>query len=283
MLWIHTEENRGLLEFYSSDNFLGEKMLVVIPFANDIEMVEKNIARWHHYEASSTKFPVNRYVDLLFYYHRDLQDVREIKERVDGLVKSVKSLKYFNNVFVLSAHLNQWEDSYPLGPSKMFFKLTLETPLIQDMGYGGMFWMEPDCWPIRNCWLERLYKEGTASGPYWMIGSLKRDGKEYEKQFENITDHINGNALYKIGDPNFIRYLELVSDDFDQRMSKYLRSFDVALYVYRMLLPYSQRSRFEHYFRYSPTVMNVYRTETRIFNIQKEQPEVFLHGRHLVE
>ena len=109
MLWIHTEENRGLLEFYSSDNFVGERMLVVIPFANDIEMVEKNIARWHHYEASSTKFPVNRYVDLLFYYHRDLQDVREIKERVNGLVKSVKSLKYFNNVFVLSAHLNQWK------------------------------------------------------------------------------------------------------------------------------------------------------------------------------
>ena len=61
------------------------------------------------------------------------------------------------------------EDSYPLGPSKMFFKLTLETPLIQDMGYGGMFWMEPDCWPIRNGWLERFIKEGTASGPYWMV------------------------------------------------------------------------------------------------------------------
>ena len=110
------------------------------------------------------------------------------------------------------------------GPNNQFFET------MRRVGGVGryVFYMEPDCVPIRPDWLggvlDRL--EQTDASP---IGSVYRGKGTLDRRFMR---HLNGNAIYAVGDPAFKEFLA----DFEFRFTDLLLedpryAYDTALEV----------------------------------------------------
>lgn len=257
-------------------------MVIVIPFAHDLDKLEQNVARWSDLKAITGDYNVKKQADCILYYHQD-HHTSPLLPRINALQKRLQQMQIFKSVHVLSAGLSGFDDSYPVGPSNMFFQLMLATPLMEDNKYEFIFWMEPDCHPIRNGWLTHLYASAVSSGPYWILGSARRGTYELLRQYENIKNHINGNAIYRVGSKGFRSYLEAVHDDFYQDLTRYLRSFDIAIHLYRRkILPKCRQTDLLHRFQYTDVIVNFWRSEIGVAEILERYPSAYLaHGRNI--
>jgi len=282
LLLLRLENDDGLLGLLGLKAEAGKKMVIVVPFAHDMDVLESNLKRWTRLCPFVGKYPVRKHVDFLFYYHKDYL-MSPHKTRIDGLISYVRSLKVFNTVNVISAGLDGYMDTYPLGPSNMFFNLFLSTPLLEDKGYNFLFWMEPDCHPVRNGWLTQLYSAAVRNGPFWMLGSARRGEYDLPKDLEYAKNHMNGNAIYRLDDPNFRAYVEAVHEDFDQELKLYMRSFDIALHIFRRKLrPKYRQTELLHRFLYTDLIHNYWRTAVSVAEILERFPVTYLvHGRNV--
>ncbi|GAB0489136.1 hypothetical protein MMPV_000352 [Pyropia vietnamensis] len=98
--------------------------------------------------------------------------------------------------------------------------------------YDVAFYGEPDTWPLRPHWLpalqataDRLVRSGG-----WVVGSPMRYAPKFLAGWEPARSayarHINGNALYRLGDPCFAAFLDAVADAYGDA------AFDVAMNLY---------------------------------------------------
>ncbi len=72
--------------------------------------------------------------------------------------------------------------------------------------YGGFtFQMELDCLPAGPDWLPALERVVRANARAWVIGAIFGGERGLDKI---IQTHLNGNAVYKAGDPAFQRFLD---------------------------------------------------------------------------
>lgn len=264
------------------DSEYGQRLLVLIPFtAKDLDKLGENVDRWPSLPATRGHPDIRPFVHLLFYSNVDLvSQGGPAWQQFEALRRRVEGWRIFGQVNYLSAHIEPVLDRYPGGATEMFFE-ALTIPHIRDT-YAFLFWMEPDCFPVRQGWLDRLYHLATMSGThYWVLGSIlrARPSPEYAK----ISRHINGNALYRLNDPEFDAFLALVQHEYAQRKGQFLRSFDVAIHlVGEQLEPYEVRASVAHHFVYTDVIMNVYRRGTSMSEVCAENPRTFfLHGRHL--
>jgi hypothetical protein len=78
--------------------------------------------------------------------------------------------------------------------------------------FDSFFLMEPDATPIKNGWLTQLVRLSSPSERrlFWMRGSISRCNGEYGNIRQRADLHINGNALYAVGEPGFDDLLERV-------------------------------------------------------------------------
>ena len=92
------------------------------------------------------------------------------------------------------------ETGFKAGPNNQFFETMRRVS-----GYGKYsFLMETDCLPIRRGWLSRLQDIVAGSEPFWILGSAYRGQNQLSKTY---LRHINGNAVYASGVPDFQEFL----------------------------------------------------------------------------
>jgi len=147
-------------------------------------------------------------VDLVFWFHRELSS-----EQVIFLQREVgKHLSFMRFCFrmtkFLSARLNDSEEGYPAGPSHQFYRLMLTTVANFTGQYDYMFWMEHDVAPIRDGWLDKVFLECLHPAEFFVKGSVFR-GRSLDSMVRDPTHllwipHINGNAIYRLGNPQFV-------------------------------------------------------------------------------
>ena len=73
--------------------------------------------------------------------------------------------------------------------------------------------MELDTVPIRKLWLDRLYEEVEFSTDFWIKGSIYRGTSkplDFCYSLCGCAEHMNDNALFKLGDTLFERFLKEV-------------------------------------------------------------------------
>ncbi len=87
------------------------------------------------------------------------------------------------------------------GPNWLFFE-TMRT-LHDEARF--VFLMETDCRPIRPGWVEIIQRACATHEDAWIIGSHYCGASPLKW---SVARHINGNALYNIGDPAFWDFLE---------------------------------------------------------------------------
>ncbi len=108
------------------------------------------------------------------------------------------------------------EDGFKAGPNNQFF-----ATMRSMVPYGPyVFLMESDCVPIRPDWLGRLMDLVDHSERFWVLGSAYRGVGTLSK---NFSRHINGNAVYAVGDPSF---QDFVSDFWEPRLKALVRDAD---------------------------------------------------------
>eukprot|EP00160_Parvularia_atlantis_P008554 Unigene1782_Nuclearia_a/m.5532 Unigene1782_Nuclearia_a/g.5532 ORF Unigene1782_Nuclearia_a/g.5532 Unigene1782_Nuclearia_a/m.5532 type:complete len:437 (-) Unigene1782_Nuclearia_a:1304-2614(-) len=222
--------------------------------------------------------------DLVFFFHRDVEREPDVAERVRaaiaaGAADAVQTC--FRRVRFVGARLSDDEDAYPLGASVMFFRLFKLPGLRND--YDVLYLMEPDNRPCRAGWLDQLWRDAYvhSSEPPWMSGSITRDGVERDV----FGDHLNGNALYRLGDATFRALLARVEAVFMERPADYVHSYDVALDVIRRdrgVVSFAEYAASRHRFVYTVTMQNWYRTAVNATELCAAAPSTFLvHGRNV--
>lgn len=175
---------------------------------------------------------------------------------------------------------------YKAGPNAQFFR-TME--LLRPYG-GYAFQMETDCYPVRPGWLTELERVVAAQDPFWVMGSIYRGVGTLDREYRH---HINGNAVYAVGDDEFHTFLSEV-------WRPVLRAAVEArpVMAYDCVLPvhfaedghgWNQHQRHAHRFRYTDYIQNhagraeLERGEGKdLRSIRAASPQTYVvHGRHL--
>lgn len=222
-------------------------LAIVVPLiASQSQRLRLSMERWKRPDGLPClgSVPSKRRPDLIFYFDRPLQEaettraVTGIKQFIADRNLALVLSKCFANISFSSASLTASE-------SLNSNRIDLRRNLVQTRGsnaqfwaafrvhsmYRHMFYMEPDTWPIRPNWLpqiERLAKDSS----FWMQGTVMRYQPRFliaPEPFRTMyTWHINGNAVYNIGNRCFARYRQLTREVYGDA------AYDVALAYFRL-------------------------------------------------
>lgn len=179
------------------------------------------------------------------------------------------------------------------GPNAQFFG---SMELLR--GYGRyVFMMETDCIAIRPNWLGELERIVEGSEPFWVMGSLYRGVGRINERYRL---HINGNAVYAVGDEEFQAFLADVWRPAMETLVKQVRTL-----AYDCVLPlhftgeapapegekWSLYQQIAHRFRYTEFIQShASKAELEhgeggsLEHIRDRSPRTYiLHGKHLAE
>jgi len=147
--------------------------------------------------------------------------------------------------------------------------------------YDVVFYGEPDTWPLRGGWvgaLQAAADAAVATGA-WVVGSPMRYAPKFNVAVEPargaFARHINGNALYRLGDPCFAAYLTAVRAAYGDA------AFDVAMNLYRSGLSRARVAQDTAWrFAYTDVVAHLSLTAFDVRRLREELPGTYLvHGK----
>lgn len=207
----------GLCSVRSASEFLGFRRLdvVVCPLTpRERDRALDNLERWSRPEAAPyLSAPSQPMVDLAFVYNC-AEDPTLSRPLIEAFERSPSLKRMFRGITVKFLGLSGEDDVYvrtnsgPLprygykaGPNLLFFGM-----LASLRHYRGFaFMMETDCVPIQPGWVQGLDALCRNRPHAWVIGSLYRGPGQLGN---NIKRHLNGNAIYAVGDLHFRRFLD---------------------------------------------------------------------------
>ena len=249
----------------ASDQCTGVRLLVEVPFtAKDVPLLLRTQLLWSRFVPCVPPSSSATDAALLFLFNGRCADSAECS-RVQQLALHKRLRGCFRDVHVRDALLSSKEDMYDKlrrsakwvsGPNHLFYRAVT---IARGLGYTHMLQMEPDVVPFRAGWLERA-RCVAALSEAWVIGSAlvanctreETTGQCVHALPEDIADHINGNAIYAVGDASFARYLQSTRQGRLSRMP-----FDLALHVLRSRFAQSTRRRLLHRFQHSSFILNL--------------------------
>lgn len=152
-------------------------------------------------------------VDLIFYFNKEFAAHSEMSATLNT-VTTDNSTSCFKEVKFVSARLSEEEDGYPRGCCNQYFKLFLNKNLRSEMGnYDSIFLMEPDVYPLRTGWLDKLLEEAQwmQSGGLWVSGP-EYDTRDVPNDYRFLPwysdQHLNGNSIYVFEDTGYTNFLQ---------------------------------------------------------------------------
>lgn len=296
------------IQSYSSDGqcgdvypgYHGQRLThVIIPFhTSHVSKLENNLKLWQDNPPCSRQIgngsggfgppSPNGPFHLVLYSSADSRKKQYISELETRLQYAIGNLttevvSCFQSIEIQHANLSGPSDTYYKGTRLMIEKLILgKVKLAYNPNY--MFYMEPDCIPIRSNWLNALdLQTRWPITPFWMKGSVYRGSNKgvYATRHPPQYFHINGNSIYNIGDRHFKSFYVKHYRPFINSVSKQReRSFDTDLYRFLHDLDNIQITKtIKHKFVYSEIVLNYWRSSYSLSKIKNEFPYSYLiHG-----
>jgi FkbM family methyltransferase len=198
-----------------SDVLLEQKLgCVFIPTnANEIESLEASFKLWRLPEYApflSQKGPKERPRLVIIFNHTscrvfttrlaELFAECSLDCYFDQLVFEFLDLEGDRDHYIKDYTKNVGETGYKAGPNNQFFQSIRR---VKRHGLYG-FLMETDCLPIRAGWLETISECVNNSERFWVMGSNYRGIQQLSSDF---VRHINGNAIYAVGDHDFQQFV----------------------------------------------------------------------------
>ena len=242
----------------------GARVLVEIPFtAADVPLLLRTHAVWSQF-APCASTSQSASAGLLFLFNGRCEADKacgRVQQFIQSIPTSVRGC--FGDIRLRDARLSGRADVYDkqrrsakwsAGPNNVFYRATA---MARHSGYTHLLQMEPDVLPFRVGWLDRAHCIAALSEA-WVIGSALQANCTREETTgqcvalpDDIAEHINGNALYAVGESAFMSYLH------ETRQGKLGRMpFDLALHLLHSQYPQSKRRQLVHRFQHSSFVLN---------------------------
>lgn len=217
---------------------------IIMPFHNKhLTKITENIKLWSDLEP--TKRPVQ--TELIFF------SSSVMSQEVDSFLKKYSYLKkYFSEISVQYANLTS-NDEYFFG-AKFMIEVVLKKQLIFQNDPSYIFYMEPDCLPIQNFWLDGIIDDiNTCSDIFWIRGSRFRgNSSSISNGSAALKSHINGNAIYNINNVDFINfYFQKVNP----KIGRY-DGYDVRIFEALYELPFDELQKYIRFFQYTDVIQN---------------------------
>jgi hypothetical protein len=231
------------------------------------------------YFRRSFQEPLGRDIELVLFV--SCSPDRKLAERLlNGFnVLPHKVKQCFKSAHVRFASLVAEEDTYLAGSRHMFERMLNNLIGITEASY--VYYMEPDCRPIRPYWLSIVDSlTRFPNSKFWIKGSIYR-GKSKSINVKLMFNlfHINGNAIYNLGDQAFRTFY------FDQVRPYIVRNWNEGAYdtdIFKMLLDGGRvaRSRqLAHLFQFSDFMQNWWHSNYSVSEIRRNSDlTVLVHG-----
>lgn len=265
---------------------------IVMPFhTSQVSRVEANLHSWSEYPPCTAAMGgahPNGPFHLVLYSSADSrkrQYIVELEQRLQAAIGNMTAdaLACFQSIEIQHANLSGPSDTYYRGTRLMIEKLILQKVRLQ-YPPQYVFYMEPDCLPIRSNWLNALdLSVRWPNAPFWMKGSIYRGHNKavYATRHPPQVFHINGNAIYNIGDRAFKNFYVKHYRPYVNSVSKSKeRSFDTDFYRFIHDIDNVMVTRsIIHKFQYSEVVQNYWRSSFSVAKLRNDNPGTYLiHG-----
>jgi FkbM family methyltransferase len=185
---------------------------LMVPFTKrDIHSLLDRLQSWGHEELAPFDIATgNSRVSLFLCFNAKADEAMEQRFRAvfdsAGLGRFFTSLRFFyselSGLRDLYTRENNGEfgpEGYAAGPNNQFFDIITRF----SRGMAHIMLMEADVAPLRAGWLRRLEDICRSPDRFWICGSHYRGIGRVIAFYQ-----INGNALYNVGDPAFLDFIE---------------------------------------------------------------------------
>lgn len=190
--------------------------------------------------------------------------------------------KCFSSTYYRYLQLHPNEDNYFSGSRAMF-----EYVLRNSMGVPNpqyVFQMETDVYPIRPNWLAALDAiTRTPNEAFWIKGSIPRKNVSNIMPVKHIPSrvHINGNAIYNVGDSYFVKWYFINMSNYIQEKYRGKGSpYDQDLGDYFAdSVNWKELKHILSLFQYTDVIQNLFHEQTKGSTIKSSSDTTFLvHG-----
>jgi hypothetical protein len=195
-------------------------LTIVMPFPpKQLNFVQDNLNAWQSFEF----YPCDPAKALWRQRRADVLSEPARQAGAAGAHQSVWNTTWARECFSALSFkfidMDAKTDVYGPGTLAMFYSSFDDDFFHQPRDY--MLWCEPDFVPIRRHWLDLLYeRELCGVPPFWMRGSIPR------YPHSDGDWHLNGNALYNVGNRTFAAFAKSSRGAF-----KAYDSFDQSLFA----------------------------------------------------
>lgn len=180
------------------------------------------------------------------------------------------------------------EDDTHVNGARLVFEHMLNgaTTFLTDAQY--ILLMEPDLRPIQSEWATAVMLETVwPQSRFWVKGSVFRGSFRIlgTSQYLPALYHINGNAIYNIGDHEFREMYFKIRKYVVETHGDSINAYDTDIWEYMFgREQYAEARNLLHLIRYTDIIQNQYFTEYSLAEIQKSSPQtVLVHGGHMNE
>jgi hypothetical protein len=261
--------------------------LVLAFHANQTGSALQNINSWeslyppcvYYAGAASNQNPV-----LVFYVgHSGQNDLDAIRSTIETRWMQMRTKSCFSAMRVTTLTLNKSDDTHKTG-SRVMFEAMISGKLDVDMKV--VLFMEPDMRPVRPGWLAACMSEARKRDKFWIKGSIFRG--DASKMHLTAKDtpyppyfyHINGNALYNVGDTDFRQFYWRVRQYIVDKRGDSYNAYDTDIAEY--LIDRRQWVTVRHVlhrFVFTDVIQNMWMTDYSVQAIVSSNPNTFLvHG-----
>lgn len=181
---------------------------IVVPTRSaELPLILRNMTLWSYPEFTPSLQISDSKPDLIFLFNNDEATTHE--KDITYTYNKYNLCRFFNNIRFIYLSLRGLDDlysrdergpvgpqGYKAGPNNQFFK---GMEALSHLG-GAIFYMETDCIPIRPGWLDAAQKTLADHHNALVIGAIYRGRTNLS---QSLQRHINGNAIYNIGNPEF--------------------------------------------------------------------------------
>jgi hypothetical protein len=198
----------------------------------ELDAAVRNLAQWDEDWARASMPPDPQVRPLLLFVFNVARDPALELRLVEAWQRAGRVRAAFRDLEVLFLDLPADKNLYvrdPSGPVPPYgFKSGPNWMFYEALRYarmegGFMFLMEVDCRPMVPTWLSRLDRTCQRHDDAWVIGAHYSGASPL---VSNLARHINGNALYHVGDEGFARF---VDDFFWPWMERHIREQEPSL------------------------------------------------------
>ena len=209
---------------------------IFMPFTkHDLDLLEQNLLRWGQQEFTPfSEAPAEPTIELHFAMNGAVD--KKAEARLKNAFRRARLDQFFKSLSFHYSNLSGLDDQYTrvaggdvgsagymAGPNNQFFDIVRSFA----KGMSHILLMEPDAVPIRPNWLKAAEDIVRGSERFWINGSHYRG-----TAMITSVNHINGNAIYNVGDTQFRTFFENVFVPYFHRRVKDNPSicYDIVLY-----------------------------------------------------